>query len=96
MRPGGPTDRIMQSGGQALYRDLQLLLAGHPVDRGLVALTTAFASVLLMAAETPEELERLANAFAADALNTARLNWDSPERKRARLAMLRGDRPGVQ
>ena len=86
MIPGGVTEQVAREGGDALVGARSALLAGHPMNQVVYALTCSLGQVVMVAAETPAEAETLAATIAGDAANVALLNW-GPRRDAARAAM---------
>lgn len=60
----------------ALYCDLQMLTAGHPVNICMQAGADSIASTIGFAAEDLAHADHLADLFAVDLKEAIRKNWD--------------------
>lgn len=84
---GSRTAEVAAAGGQKLHEQLQALLALHPLDHVLYALTSSQVAFLLCAAATQERADELADVMARDAKAGVRENWDRHADLRAAMAL---------
>lgn len=87
--PGGPTDRIARAGGEKLFVDLQMFLAGHPTDQVGYALIASLGALCLGAFEDLGDVDQFLKKAVDDAKNEVLLNWDEryAARERGRAIM---------
>jgi hypothetical protein len=60
----------------ALYWDLQMMLAGHPIVVSVQAIADCHASTIGFAADDMDQAMTLVDLFAEDVKATIRKNWD--------------------
>jgi hypothetical protein len=82
---GGRSESVRKGGGEALRLQLATLLAGHPLDRVVWAISSELSSIGLLLADNREEAKATLQAIADDAKNLLDLNWD--ERHAEAVAM---------
>jgi hypothetical protein len=61
---------------QAVYTDLQMVLAGHPLSVALGAVCDSVGTVIAFAADDREGAERLLDNLVVDIKKAMRTNWD--------------------
>jgi len=84
MIPGGVTEQVAREGGDALVGALSALLAGHPMNQVVYALTCSLGQVVMVAAETPAEAETAASVG----------RWEDRALSFSSVACRGGGRPG--
>lgn len=74
--PGGRTEQVANTGGDALRLQLATLVAGHRLDHVVYAMTTELGGIALLLGDTMDEAKGMIDVMARDAKNLLELNWD--------------------
>lgn len=84
--PTSHEELIASQAREALHRDIQTVLAGHPVGTVLPAMADSFAAVIAFAADNRPAAEKMVDDFVGDLKRTIAENWEYIRSLRARAS----------
>ena len=77
--PGGITEQVAAAGGQDLFIEMAMTMAGKDIGSCVYALTRCLANVGLFLSDDLGHSSKMLRQVGEDAVNELELNW--PERK---------------